>query len=85
MIPGQNVCPDNFKLEYSGYLMAGLYTDAAASEYVCVDKTPKVDEYSNGGNADGKLFYFVQSGCGALKCLPYRMGFLITCAVCSFG
>ncbi|XP_060599938.1 short-chain collagen C4-like [Ruditapes philippinarum] len=85
MVPGRNDCPDNFKLEYAGYLMAGHKSHAAASEYVCVDKDPTEDDYSNGGNADGKLFYFVRAGCGALKCLPYRRGKSITCAVCSFS
>lgn len=85
MIPGRNICPDNFKLEYAGYLMTGHHDHAAASEYVCVDKNPTEDEYSSSGNADGKLFYFVQAGCGALKCLPYRRGKSITCAVCSFS
>ncbi|XP_060599939.1 uncharacterized protein LOC132753472 [Ruditapes philippinarum] len=85
MIPGQDNCPRNFRLEYAGYLMAGLHTHAAASEFVCVDKHPTEDEYSSSGDAQGKLFYFVQAACGSLKCLPYKRKKMIKCAVCSYS
>jgi hypothetical protein len=85
MIPGQDNCPSNFRLEYAGYLMAGLHTHAAASEFVCVDNHPTEDEYSNSGDAQGKRFYFVQASCGSLKCLPYKKNKMIKCAVCSYS
>ncbi|XP_060592347.1 short-chain collagen C4-like [Ruditapes philippinarum] len=37
MIPRRYDCPDNFKLEYGGYLMAGHHTHQAGTEYLCFD------------------------------------------------
>lgn len=84
MLPGKNVCHKDYVLEYSGYLMAGRYLHAAASEYVCVDNNfqtiPNTAEDKN-----GVLFYHVEAECGSLKCPPYVNGRELTCAVCSYG
>jgi N-acetylated-alpha-linked acidic dipeptidase len=85
MHPGRNDCPDNFKLEYGGYLMAGHYGHDAATEFVCFDGSSHADKYSSSADHDGSLFYFVEAACGALKCGPYESGKQITCAVCSYS
>jgi hypothetical protein len=85
MIPGRNDCPDNFKLEYEGYLMAGYYTHPAATEYICFDRYSTAAEYSSPVNHNGAVFYFVEATCGSLKCRPYESGQQITCAVCSYS
>ena len=82
MIPGQNQCNVGWTLEYKGYLSAGAYDHAAASEYVCLDTDP---EFTVGGqgNDNGALFYFAEASCGSLECPPYKNGRELTCAVCS--
>ena len=37
-VSGQPECPPSFVLDYDGYLMAELASDAGRSEYICVDK-----------------------------------------------
>ncbi|XP_060607833.1 uncharacterized protein LOC132759981 [Ruditapes philippinarum] len=56
--------------EYSGYLMAGHFSHAGSSEYVCVDDKPEALEAGNGAK-DETFFFFVQAACGVLKCPPY--------------
>ena len=85
MVPGRDDCPENFKLEYGGYLMAGHHTHASSTEYLCFDANPTATEYSSPVNHDGALFHFVQAGCGSLKCQLYIAGQFITCAVCSYS
>jgi hypothetical protein len=84
MVPGKNVCPHDYVLEYSGYLMAGAHVHVAASEYVCVDGDPETITDSS-ADKNGKLFYHVEAECGSLKCPPYVNGRELTCAVCSFS
>ncbi|XP_045163700.2 uncharacterized protein LOC123528019 [Mercenaria mercenaria] len=83
MVPGKNECPLNYTLEYKGYLMSSHYNHHA-SEFVCVDDQPEVIPGTRTSH-DGKLFYFVEGSCGSLKCDPYKEGWEITCAVCSFS
>ncbi|XP_060571937.1 short-chain collagen C4-like [Ruditapes philippinarum] len=85
MIPGSDDCPDNFKIEYRGYLMAGYHTHKGGTEYICFDGNPTAAEYSSPLNNSGALFYFVEAVCGSLKCRPYESGKQITCAVCSYS
>ena len=82
MVPARNTCHEGWTLEYQGYLSAGRYKHAAATEYVCLDGAP---ETIVGGTADdnGALFYFVEGRCGSLKCPPYVDGRELTCAVCT--
>ena len=83
MIPGRNQCYSGWTLEYKGYLVAGYYGHAAATEYVCLDDNPEVIP---GGHADedGSLFYMVEGRCGrSLTCPPYVDGRELTCVVCS--
>ena len=82
MIPGRNACYKGWTLEYRGYLVAGYYGSAAATEYICLDKDP---EFNVGGsrNDNGALLFFVEAICGSLECPPYVNGRELTCAVCS--
>ena len=82
MIPGRNHCNVNWKFEYNGKLASGFEDEGAASQYVCVDSNPEVFERSS-PNHDGKLFYPVRAGCGALPCPPYINNAFLTCVVCS--
>ena len=81
MIPGKYHCPENWRREYYGYLMAERYTHYR-STFECVDANP---EGATGGDEDhdGILFYHVEPQCGSLPCLPYEEEKEMTCAVCS--
>ncbi|XP_052762216.1 short-chain collagen C4-like [Mya arenaria] len=83
MIPSRNTCYSGWQKEYSGYLMSEYYQHASNKEVVCMDGTPEEAEGNDNGNQDGALFYFVQIGCGTLKCPPYRENVALTCVVCS--
>ncbi|XP_060564786.1 uncharacterized protein LOC132723991 [Ruditapes philippinarum] len=84
MVPGKNRCHDNYMLEYKGYLMAEHYSHASSSEFVCVDGNPETLEGTH-QNLNGKMFYFVEGECGSLRCDPYKNGWELTCAVCSYS
>ena len=82
MIPGTNVCTDGWHAQYTGYLMTGGYSQAAGTEYICVDTALE----SRDGSSDdhnGKLLYFAKTACGSLPCGPYVANKLVTCVVCS--
>ncbi|XP_056006017.1 uncharacterized protein LOC125657659 [Ostrea edulis] len=82
VFPARKTCYKGWRLEYEGYLMAGLYNHPAATTYKCVDKNPDI---ITGGhyNHEGYLFYSVEARCGSLKCPPYVHGRELVCAVCS--
>jgi hypothetical protein len=84
MVPGQNICHEGYTLQYSGYLMAGDFTDRGTSEYICMDREPEKANFGS-GDKPGRKFRLTQGECGALKCPPYVEGREITCAVCSFS
>ncbi|XP_053378971.1 uncharacterized protein LOC123526652 [Mercenaria mercenaria] len=84
MVPGKNVCHENYILEYKGYLMSEYYGNKSPSEFVCVDDDPEMLT-GGGGSQNGRLFYFVEGECGSLQCPPYKNGWELTCAVCSFS
>ena len=39
MIPSHYECPSGWRREYYGYLMAGHYSQTAATQFTCVDKS----------------------------------------------
>ena len=82
MIPGRNQCYPGWTLEYKGYLVAGGYNQAAATEYVCLDDQPEMLQKGH-ANDNGKLFYFAEGRCGSLPCPPYVDGRELTCVVCT--
>jgi hypothetical protein len=83
-VPGQNSCHGGYTLQYSGYLMAGLFSDPGTSEYICMDREPEKAN-SGSGEKPGRKFRLTQGECGVLKCPPYVEGREITCAVCSYN
>ena len=69
MIPGRNQCYEGWTLEYSGYLVSGCASQAAASSYACLDSKPET-ELGDVENKNGKLMYTTEAHCGSLKCPP---------------
>ena len=81
MVPGTNVCSPGWRVLYSGYLMAGPYTAAGATEYVCVDPSFEATIRSS-VDQNGHLMYLTVTRCGSLPCPPYVNNQIVTCAVC---
>ena len=82
MIPGTNVCTPGWHLLFSGYLMAGVYDNVAASEYICVDSSFQEATHSN-ADQTAKVMYFTLTRCGSLPCPPYMQNKVVTCVVCA--
>ena len=85
MIPGRYSCPQNWTLEYYGYLMTERSAHAShkgRTTFECVDAAP---ETISGDHADhnGVLFHHVEPRCGSLPCPPYEEEKELTCAVCT--
>nr|KAG5700164.1 hypothetical protein BaRGS_010471 [Batillaria attramentaria] len=84
MVPGTDVCMSGWTLEYSGFLMAGQYSDNAGTEYVCVDSDLESRPGGEDSNAYVKLLYYTLTSCGgSLPCPPYTANKFVNCAVCS--
>ncbi|XP_052679704.1 short-chain collagen C4-like [Crassostrea angulata] len=82
MIPGKSSCYDGWTMQYHGDLVAGAYSQKAATQYICLDEHPE-DLTAGQDNHNGKLFYPVLASCGSLACPPYRNGKYLTCVVCT--
>jgi hypothetical protein len=82
MIPGTNICPSDWTMEYSGHIMAGYTDHTAPSEYICVDSSTGYYP-SNSNNDNQNVLYYTVSNCGALPCPPYSDNVIVTCIVCS--
>ena len=82
MVPGRNLCPEGWTLEYQGYLMSEHYGHKGRSSAICVDHDaegfPRTEKDLN-----GNLWYTLQAACGSLPCGPYINGRELTCAVCT--
>nr|KAG5708530.1 hypothetical protein BaRGS_032951 [Batillaria attramentaria] len=52
MIPGTNTCRPGWTREYHGHLMAGYYTFASGTEFICMDGAMEAD-HSSHKNDDG--------------------------------
>ena len=81
MVPARNVCPAQWTLEYSGYLMSNAI-QYERTMFECVDKDPESVPGSSGG-IDGALFYNVEAKCHGIPCGPYVAEKELTCAVCT--
>ncbi|XP_062569838.1 short-chain collagen C4-like [Saccostrea cucullata] len=81
-IPARKSCYAGWKVEYWGYLMSGNFQHPAASTFTCMDAEPE-SVVGGHGNANGYLFYTVETQCGSLTCPPYRNGSELLCVVCS--
>ena len=82
MIPGRNVCPSGWTLEYKGYIMSAHQSHRGKTQFICVDGDAESTTGSN-SNQNGALLYFAESQCGSLPCPPYGADKEITCAVCT--
>ena len=82
MIPGRNICPSGWTLEYKGYLMSAHRYQKGRTQFICVDASA---EGTTGSHSEdnGAFLYFVESHCGSLPCPPYASGKELTCAVCT--
>ena len=79
MIPSCYEYPSGWRREYYGYLMAGLHTHKAATQYTCVDES-LAQIPGSGANQDGHLFYTVEAKCGHyIPCSDKEL----TCVVCT--
>ncbi|XP_022110553.1 short-chain collagen C4-like isoform X1 [Acanthaster planci] len=81
LYPARLSCPTGWRVEYSGFLMAGHYTHGR-TEALCVDKEPEAVVGSSAAKYEA-LLYVMESVCGSLHCPPYVNGREITCTVCS--
>ena len=82
MIPGKSSCYDGWTLQYHGDLVAGDYTHAAATQYICLDEHYETLTAGQ-DNHEGKLIYPVKAMCGSLACPPYHNDRYLTCVVCT--
>ena len=79
MIPSHYECPNGWRREYYGYLMAGRHGHKAGTQYTCVDKSLEQIPGS-GASTNGKLFYTVEAYCGHyIPCGDKE----VTCVVCT--
>ena len=72
MIPGRNICPSGWTLEYKGYLMSAHLGHNVRTSFICVDGNAEGTTGSNSDH-DGALLYFGKSRCGSLPCPPYAL------------
>lgn len=79
---GRGTCPNNWQLEYRGYIMAGNHGDKHPSEFICVDERPQVVPGTHGEQKGGFL-HMVETQCASLLCEPFVAGRELQCAVCS--
>lgn len=82
MIPAKLDCPQNWTLQYHGYLGASYYSDRG-TEFICVDSEPEYFEGLRQVDNDGLLIYPVQMRCGVLPCPKYKSGQYLSCVVCT--
>ena len=79
MIPSHYECPNGWRREYYGYLMAGHHGHKAATQFTCVDES--VEQIpGSGANVNGYLIYMVEAHCGHfIPCSDKEL----TCVVCT--
>ena len=82
MIPAKVVCPTNWTVGYTGYLMTAAYTHYR-STYECVDKDPESVPGLNGYSGYNAFLFHMEADCSGLLCPPYDTQKEITCVVCS--
>lgn len=82
MIPGNDNCPPNWTKEYSGYIMAGGYSEKSSGSYICVDEIPQVVPGTTGSQSGAHL-WVVETQCTSLLCEPIVAGRELRCVVCT--
>ena len=80
MIPSHYECPQGWRKEYNGYIMAGYHGQDGSSMYYCIDKHLEQIPGS-GGNQNGHRLYTIYAVCGYyIPCSSTEL----TCVVCSY-
>ena len=86
MIPAWTSCPDNWTVEYNGYLMTQAsnptWPRGGRTPFECVDKAMSSLPSSSAGT-DGATFHHVEATCNGISCPPYDPAKELTCVVCS--
>ncbi len=86
MIPSQLTCPDQWDMEYSGYLMSSNPHHESNKDFICIDEHPET-LFGSQDNTNGALLYFAQAICDTsfMPCPTdgYKHLFPITCIVCT--
>jgi len=85
MIPARIQCPDDWTMEYAGYLVSDFTqnSDKKRSSYICLDEAPEVaDNKTVQGKWHG-VIYPVEVTCGTVPCSSYINGRELACVVCS--
>lgn len=85
MLPAKLTCPDNWVIQYAGFLTSEhVVSNWRSSEYLCLHEDAEyLTEGSRQHNMNGRLFYPVKAVCGSLPCPPYHNRQYLTCVVCS--
>ena len=79
-IPGTNICPKDWKVEYQGHLVSHPW-NTQATEFICLDND--VENHSDESHFDNdNTIIFVEARCNSLPCPPYAKKVLL-CVVCS--
>ncbi|XP_065185921.1 uncharacterized protein LOC135816728 [Sycon ciliatum] len=82
MLPARRSCPDQWTLQYEGYLMTS-HRGHRRTKYICVDGEPDVD-HNPPFSTNGALLYMVEAVCPTeMPCPPYDKEKEMTCAVCA--
>ena len=86
MIPAWASCPDNWTMEYNGYLMAPAsnpeWSRNGRAPYECVDQAQSSIPGSSSDITDA-VFHHVEANCNGILCPPYDPAKELTCVVCS--
>ena len=81
MIPSRYECPDGWRKEYHGYVMAGQYNQVGSSMYNCIDKNLEQIPGSGSNNANSHYLYTIYAQCGYF--MPCG-GNELSCVVCTY-
>lgn len=83
MYPGRTDCPKNWKVEYTGYVMAEWYTSYKGN-WACVDEKPESIKSQVGSQA---RWYMTEIECGSIWCRNQEGRYIqnreLTCSVCT--
>ena len=82
VIPAWYICPDNWTMEYYGYLMAE-YEYHSRSRHECVDKDMEFFIGSNPHTYGTAKFSHIEASCIGLPCGPYNNHQELNCVVCT--
>lgn len=91
-MPGKSRCPDEWSLEYSGYLMspATTWPNDHKMEYVCIDSAPESISSKRGSITTpwyGEALYYATAQCSGDSrldiCPPYKDNQPLQCVICT--